>query len=124
MKRARAWVIAAAAALLILCGILGWELFRYALPAGDDVVYDLSMMWEGEAMPDGWEYDQKGWTVFAQEGAEPVPLQADGFGGFSGELRAGQTVYFSRVLTEKLDGAPFCRSTHTARTWRSFWMAS
>lgn len=106
MKRARAWVIAAAAALLILCGILGWELFRYALPAGDDVVYDLSMMWEGEAMPDGWEYDQKGWTVFAQEGAEPVPLQADGFGGFSGELRAGQTVYFSRVLTEKLDGGP------------------
>ena len=46
------------------------------------------------------DYDQKGWTVFVQEGQQRGELTADGFGGFSGLSFLGQTFYFSRVMTE------------------------
>ena len=105
MKRKRAW-LAGVAALLILCAVLGWGLLRYVRPAQDDVTYDLSLGWAGEAMPDDWVYDQKGWKVFVQAGDAPVTLDADGFGGFTGDIQPGQTFYFSRVLEEELASDP------------------
>lgn len=65
--------------------------------------YDLSLMWAGEAMPEGWVYDQKGWTVFTQEGDAVTELAPDGFGGFDRLTEPGQTFYFSRVLSEEVD---------------------
>ena len=105
MKHKRAWM-AGAAALMILCIIAGWGLLRHAQPAQTAVSYDLSLGWTGEAMPEGWVYNQKGWQVFVQEGDMPVALTADGFGGFSGDVHPGQTFYFSRVLDEDLDSDP------------------
>ena len=105
MKHRKAWM-AGAAALLILCIALGWQLLRYAQPAQAAVTYDLSLSWAGEAMPSDWVYDQKGWQVFVQEGDAPIALTADGFGGFYGDVHPGQTFYFSRVLDEELDSDP------------------
>ena len=74
----------------------------------DDRIYDFSLTWEGEAVPDGWVYDQKGWLVFTQKGDTVTELEPDGYGGFSGLDYPGQTFYFSRMLTENLD-APALR---------------
>ncbi|MGN0743516.1 MAG: hypothetical protein ACI4L8_12755, partial [Candidatus Fimadaptatus sp.] len=101
MKRRIAW-LAGAAVLLTLCLVLGRELLYHAQPAQDEVTYDLSLGWAGEAMPADWVYDQKGWRVFVQEGDAPTELEADGLGGFTGDIRPGQTFYFSRVLEEEL----------------------
>ena len=65
MKHKRAWM-AGAAALMILCIIAGWGLLRHAQPTQTAVSYDLSLGWTGEAMPEGWVYNQKGWQVFVQ----------------------------------------------------------
>ena len=105
MKRKIAW-LAAAVALLLLCALLGWELMRYARPVQDEVSYDLSLGWAGEAMTDDWVYDQKGWQVFVQEGDAHAELTADGYGGFTGDIQPGQTFYFSRVLEEELASDP------------------
>ncbi len=91
-------VAVVAAVSLLLCALFGGVLFEYARPM-EDAVYDLSLGWEGEAMPEDWVYDQKGWTVFTADGN----LTADGIGGFCGAIEPGQTFYFSRVLTEELD---------------------
>ncbi len=70
----------------------------------EDRAYDLSLMdWEGEGVPEGWVYDQKGWTVFTQEGDAVTELAPDGFGGFDRLDELGQTFYFSRVLSEDAD---------------------
>ena len=105
VKRKTAW-LAGAAALLILCIVWSWGLLRYVQPAQTAVTYDLSLSWSGEAMPDSWVYDQKGWQVFVQEGDAPVALMADGLGGFSGDVHPGQTFYFSRLLDEELQSDP------------------
>lgn len=105
MKYQKAW-LACAAALMLLCVALGWALLRYARPAQTAAAYDLSLCWAGEAMPEGWVYDQKGWQVFVQEGDAFEALTADGFGGFSGDVHPGQTFYFSRVLDEELGSDP------------------
>ena len=96
----------AAVVLLALCGLIGWRLLRQAFPARQEQRYDLSFRWEGEAMPEDWVYDQKGWSVFAQQGDTPMPLNPDGFGAFGGDIQPGQTFYFSRVLEENLVGDP------------------
>ena len=85
----------------------------------EDQVYDLSLTWEGEAVPDGWVYDQKGWTVFLQEGETVTELAPDGFGGFSGPVEPGQTFCFSRVMDEELD-APTLRLGRANRTFAVF----
>ncbi len=54
-------------------------------------------------MPEDWVYDQKGWTVFTQEGDKRRELEPDGSGGFSALQYPGQTVYFSRVMEEDLE---------------------
>lgn len=87
---------------LMLCLLFGRVLLVFTVPM-EDASYDLSLGWEGEAMPEDWKYDQKGWTVFIQEGEQVTPLTADGTGGFSGLHHPGQTFYFSRVLTETMD---------------------
>ena len=54
-------------------------------------------------MPEGWEFDDKGWTVFTQEGADRRELAPTLFGGYTGLDFAGQTIYFSRILGEDMD---------------------
>ena len=55
-------------ASLALCAVFGTVLLVYAKPFSDQT-YSLAMTWETEAMPDGWVYDQKGWTA---TGASPA----------------------------------------------------
>lgn len=90
------------AVCLVLCLFFGRVLFTYTVPM-EDASYDLSLGWEGEAMSEDWEYDQKGWSVFTQEGEQVTPLTADEAGGFTGLQKPGQTFYYSRALTEMLD---------------------
>ncbi len=98
------WIRFGAAALLtaLLCVLFGNVLLVYSQPM-QDTSYDLSMNWEGESQPADWVYDQKGWTVFTQEGETITELTPDGLGGFFGLEEPGQTFYFSRVITETLD---------------------
>ncbi len=95
-----------ATGIVLLCVMLGLffgsALFRYATPMSD-VSYDLSLMWEGEGVPDDYVYDQKGWTVFCQEGDQITELIADGYGQFYGAIEPNQVFYYSRKLTEELD---------------------
>lgn len=84
-----------------LCLFFGRVLFTYTVPM-EDASYNLSLGWEGEAMPEDWEYDQKGWSAFTQEGEQVTPLTPDGTGGFTGLQEPGQTFYLSRALTEIL----------------------
>lgn len=86
---------------LALCLLFGCVLFVYTVPM-QDTSFDLSLMWEGEASPEDWQYDQKGWTVFTQEEEQQTILTADGMGGFTGLQKPGQTFYFSRALSETL----------------------
>lgn len=86
---------------LALCLLFGCVLFVYTVPM-QDASFDLSLMWEGEALPEDWQYDQKGWTVFTQEEEQQTILTADGMGGFTGLQKPGQTFYFSRALPETL----------------------
>lgn len=86
---------------LALCLLFGCVLFVYTVPM-QDASFDLSLIWEGEAPPEDWQYDQKGWTVFTQEEEQQTILAADGMGGFTGLQKPGQTFYFSRALSETL----------------------
>ena len=99
-KWTRLW---AAILTLTLCVVFGVLLLNCMKPM-EDRAYDLSLMdWEGEGVPEGWVYDQKGWTVFTQEGDAVTELVPDGFGGFDRLDELGQTFYFSRVLSEDAD---------------------
>jgi hypothetical protein len=117
MKR---WMGFGAAAILslTLCLVFGGLLLACMRPM-EDKSYDLSLQWEGEAMPEDWVYDQKGWTVFTQEGGAVKELAPDGLGGFSGLDAPGQTFYFSRVLTEEMD-SPILRVDMADRTFALF----
>ncbi len=100
----RKYIITAAILLSLgLCVLFGGTLLRYTRPM-EDAIYDLAMTWEGEAEPENWVYDQKGWQVFTSDG-ELIP---DGSGGFYGPVQPEQTFFFSREMTEKLD-APYLR---------------
>lgn len=114
------WIRFGAAALLALalCVGFGRILTAYYQPM-DSAAYDLSLGWEGEAVPDDWVYDQKGWAVFTQEGDAVTELTADGFGGFTGLSEPGQTFYFSRVLSEEVD-SPTLRLDGADRTFAVF----
>lgn len=100
----RKWTRFGVAAILALtlCIVFGGLLLKCMEPI-EDQVYDLSLTWEGEAVPEGWVYDQKGWTVFLQEGETVTELTPDGFGNFLGPVEPGQTFYFSRALLEEVD---------------------
>lgn len=93
---------------LMICAVFTGVLLAYTRPM-EDKIYNLSLTWENsEAVPDDWVYDQKGWSVFTQEGDTVTELVPDGYGGFSGLSYPGQTFYFSRTMTEDLD-APTLR---------------
>ncbi len=95
--------LGAAILTLTLCLMFGVLLLNCMKPM-EDRAYDLSLMsWEGEGAPEGWVYDQKGWTVFIQEGDAVTELAPDGFGGFDRLDELGQTFYFSRTLSEDVD---------------------
>lgn len=94
------WILAAVAAAL--CGLFAWGLLAYTQPM-EDQVYNLSLFWEGEAMPEDWVFSDKGWTVFTQEGEDRRVLTPDQLGNYTGLTEPGQTIYFSRVLQEDLD---------------------
>ena len=95
--------LGAAILTLTLCLVSGGLLLNCMKPM-EDRAYDLSLMsWEGEGVPEGWVYDQKGWTVFTQEGEAVTELAPDGYGGFDRLDGLGQTFYFSRVMTEEVD---------------------
>ena len=113
------WVRLGAAVLaLTLCAVFGGLLLECMRPM-EDRVYDLSLTWEGEALPEDWVYDQKGWTVFIQEGETVTELTPDGFGDFFGPVEPGQTFYFSRVMAEELD-VPTLRLGRANRTFAVF----
>ena len=102
-----------------LCAAFGAALGVFWDPMSDRI-YDLSMQyWEGEAVPEDWVYDQKGWTVFTQEGDKRRELESNGWGGFSALQYPGQTVYFSRTMTEDLD-SPSLRLDGGNRTFSVF----
>lgn len=102
IKDMRFRAAAAAVAALILWAVFASALFLYTRPI-EDRSYNLSLFWEGEAMPSDWVYDQKGWTVFTQEKETVTLLTPDGYGGFMGLGSPGQTFYYSRTLTEDMD---------------------
>ncbi|MGN1002765.1 MAG: sensor histidine kinase [Oscillospiraceae bacterium] len=87
---------------LVLCVAAASALLAYIRPM-EDKSYDLSLISSGEAVPTDWVYDDKGWTVFTQEGDQTTLLSPNGFGGFTGLSQPGQTFYFSREMTEVLD---------------------
>lgn len=103
---------------LTLCAAFGSVLMTYCRPM-ENAVYDLSLVWTTEAIPDDWVYDQKGWTVFTQEGDAVTELDPDGFGGFYGLDEPGQTFYFSRTIEEELD-SPTLRLDAAERTFSVF----
>lgn len=87
---------------LTLCLMFGALLLSCMRPM-ENRAYDLSLHFTSEAIPEGWVYDQKGWTVFTQEGEAVTELAPNGFGGFDRLDKLGQTFYFSRVLSEDVD---------------------
>ena len=88
MKR---WLprLAAAAAVLLLCGLFTTALLFYTEPMSDQT-FDLSV-------------GQAEWEVFTQEGEQRQDLIPDDLGGYTGLSSPGQTFYFSRVLTEEVE---------------------
>lgn len=96
------YILPVSAACLLLGLLFGRVLFVYTVPMRD-ASYDLSLLGNEVALPEDYQYDQKGWTVFLQEGEQTVPLTANGTGGFTGLREAGQTFYFSRTMAETLD---------------------
>lgn len=69
----------------------------------EDISLDLSLVPQEDGMVmDPENFDNKGWSVYTQEGDLRTELTPNGFGGYSG-LELGQTFYFSRVLDEELD---------------------
>lgn len=91
-------VIFAVMLSILLCIPAARIIFYFTQPM-EDVSYNLSLIpgdgqeWEGE----------KGWTVYTEEKGKKTPLISDGSGGYSGLAYLGQTFYYSRELTEKLD---------------------
>ena len=106
---------------LTLCAVSAALLLSRMRPA-EDRVYDLSLGWKTEAMPEDWVYDQKGWTVFTQEEDTATELTPDGYGGFGSLSELGQTFYFSRVLSEEVD-SPTLRLNAANCSVAVFWTA-
>ena len=87
---------------LLLAVLCAWVFTIYASPM-EDVSLDLSLIpQEDRLIADPEQFDNKGWTVYTQEGDVRTELTPDGYGGYYG-LELGQTFYLSRVLDEELD---------------------
>ena len=94
--------VTACAAAFILLALFIALLAAYARPMEDEV-YDLSLLPQSEAVPEGWAFDDRGWTVYTRDGGETRPLTPTGTGAYTGLSESGQTFYLSRVLDEELD---------------------
>ena len=88
MKR---WLpgLAAAVAVLLLCGFFAGALLVYTRPMGA-ATYDLTA-------------DQAQWAVFTQEGDRRTELTFDGSLGYTGLSAPGQTFYYARPLAEEVE---------------------
>lgn len=91
----------AALAALLFTGFTLYCLLLYVKPLNDGF-YDLSMFGSDGQMGE-WDGDTKGWTVFVQEGEAYHELNALGWGTYNGLDYLGQTIYFSRAMTEKVE---------------------
>lgn len=80
-------ITAAVAIALAISAAFTIALLVYTQPM-EEASYNLSLRWEGEAIPEDWSYDDKGWTAFTQENDIVTKLHPDGFGGFSRGGRA------------------------------------
>ena len=95
---------------LILAIFCACVLCIYVNPM-EDLSLNLSLiMDDGFTSDDPAEFDNKGWTVYTQEGDVRTELIPNGFGGYSG-LELGQTFYLSRVMEEELDSPTLQIST-------------
>lgn len=87
---------------LILAVLCAYVFMIYVNPM-EDVSLDLSLAPQEDCLVlDPETFDNKGWSVYTQEGEVRTELIPNGFGGYSG-LELGQTFYLSRVLDEELD---------------------
>ena len=100
--------------VLIILSAFSPVLLLYISPMQDDS-YDLSILGE-DGQP--WQGD-KGWTVYTCTEGNITKLTPTGYGGYSGLDYPGQTFYFSRRLTEKLD-SPTLRIGAANRTFSIF----
>ncbi|MCH1983273.1 GHKL domain-containing protein [Ruminococcus sp. OA3] len=83
---------------LLLCIPAALAVFYYTQPM-EDLSFDLSLLPE-----DGQEWEgNKGWSVYTDHKGEKRQLTSDGSGGYSGLSYPGQTFYYSREMSEKLD---------------------
>ena len=87
----------------VILGVLClWVLLIYVKPMSD-VSLDLSLVSQEDALIiDPKDFDDKGWSVYTQQGSVRTELTPDGYGGYLG-IELGQTFYLSRVLDEDLD---------------------
>lgn len=90
--------ILAVVLVLGLAVLFGTVLLSY-VPPMEDVSLNLSLIPTEDIWEAPEEYDEKGWTVFTQEGDRQTILIPSGLGGYTG-LELGQTFYFSRVMIE------------------------
>ena len=98
MKISAKKIFPAVIAVIILL-IFGTVLIVYTTPM-ENISLDLSLMIPDGADPS--EFDEKGWTVYTQEGDVITELTSNGMGAYTG-LEPGQTFYFSRLMEEDLD---------------------
>lgn len=94
--------IAVTAAVLALCAVSVGALSVYTR-SKKEKYYDLSVDWEGGALPSDEPFEQNGWSAYTCEGAGMTLMTVDSAGGFAGQAYPGQTVYFARVLEEDVD---------------------
>ena len=94
--------VTACAAAFILLALFIALLAAYVRPM-EERVYDLSLLPQGETVPEGWVFDDKGWKVYTRDGGVTRPLTPTGTGAYTGLTESGQTFYLSRVLGEELD---------------------
>ena len=82
-----------------LCIIFSATFLSYIKPM-ENLTYNLSLMLgDGEE----WTGDEKGWTVYTQEGETITRLTPNEWGIYSGLSFPGQTFYYSRTLEEDVD---------------------
>lgn len=102
----------------VLCVIFLGALTAYSRPM-EDMSLDLSLMNRSEHAYTGGEFDDKGWTVYTQDGETVKELEATPSGAYLG-IGLGETFYLSRVMSEALD-SPTLKIGTAERTF-SVWL--
>lgn len=115
-KKPRLWLVIGAS--LLLCAFFTSIFVCYSQPM-ESKSYDLSLIAEISEVESADMSEERGWTLFTQEGENVQLLSYDGMGSFQTLSYAGQTVYFSRVMTEALD-APTIQLASVNRNFAVF----